>query len=145
MNIFHGHNSILYGKIFLLQVSIRIFPISSEFHPIVISLLPGIEYQHTNIMLTYSQHKVWASVSLYALAASLLIFSIPEISCETEAHNSIDDNSHHEIGDRFARSIKATPLRWGKRNIEKRSTAEDDDGSSEDLVADRETRASPLR
>merc|ERR1719288_627466 len=69
-------------------------------------------------MLTYCQHKVWASVSLYALAASLLIFSIPEISCETEAHNSIDDNSHHEIGDRFTRSIKATPLRWGKRSTD---------------------------
>merc|ERR1712226_1810098 len=48
-------------------------------------------------------------------------------------------------GVRFVRSIKATPLRWGKRNIDKRSTAEDDDGTSEDLVGDRDTRASPLR
>jgi len=98
-------------------------------------------------MLTYSQHKLWASLSVYALAASVLVFSIAEISCETEAQNSIDDNAHHEMGDqvRFVRSIKATPLRWGKRNIDKRSTAEDDDGTSEDLVADRETRASPLR
>ena len=98
-------------------------------------------------MLTYSQHKLWASLSVYALAASVLVFSIAEISCETEALNSIDDNAHHEMGDqvRFVRSIKATPLRWGKRNIDKRSTAEDDDGTSEDLVADRETRASPLR
>ena len=47
-------------------------------------------------MLTYSQHKLWASLSVYALAASVLVFSIAEISCETEAQNSIEDNAHHE-------------------------------------------------
>merc|ERR1719189_1623161 len=62
-----------------------------------------------------------------------------EISCENE-EQSLDENSN-----RFVRSIKATPLRWGKRNIEKRSTAEEEDGSSEELVGVRETRSSPLR
>ena len=103
-------------------------------------------------MLNNSQKKIWASLSVYAVAISVLIFAVNEISCEHEIHNSIDDASHdHALeaedasGVRFVRSIKATPLRWGKRNIDKRSTAEDDDGTSDELVNARNTRASPLR
>ena len=99
-------------------------------------------------MLSNSNKNIWTSLSVFAIAISVLIFSVTEISCE----NSIDDNSpDHALeaqdpsGVRFVRSIKATPLRWGKRNIDKRSTAEDDDGTSEDLLSDRNTRASPLR
>jgi len=103
-------------------------------------------------MLSNSQKKIWASLSVYAVAVTVLTFSVNEISCENEIPNSIDDSSlDHALeaedttGVRFVRSIKATPLRWGKRNIDKRSTAEDDDGTSEDLVNERNTRASPLR
>ena len=108
------------------------------------------------MMQTYFQHKVWASLSVYAVAVSVLIFSVNEISCENELHHSLDEhalNTSPDIamgaedpsGVRFVRSIKATPLRWGKRNIDKRSTAEDDDGTSDDMVHERDTRASPLR
>jgi len=97
-------------------------------------------------MLSNSQKKIWASLSVYAVAISVLILSVNEISCEQD-----DTSPDHALeaedasGVRFVRSIKATPLRWGKRNIDKRSTAEDDDGTSDDMVNARNTRASPLR
>ena len=87
------------------------------------------------IMKLHLQQIFWA----YTIVFSILILAIAEISCENE-EQSLDENSN-----RFVRSIKATPLRWGKRNIEKRSTAEEEDGSSEELVGVRETRSSPLR
>jgi len=78
----------------------------------------------------------------------VLAYSINEISAENDVH-SLQDHSLNtfldESEDRFARSIKATPLRWGKRSIEKRSTAEDDDGTSDEVVHYRDTRATPLR
>ena len=103
-------------------------------------------------MLSNSNKNIWTSLSVLAVAISVLIFSVKEISCEHEIHKSIDKTSpDHALdsedgsGVRFVRSIKATPLRWGKRNIDKRSTAEDDDGTDDDLVNARNTRASPLR
>lgn len=86
-------------------------------------------------MQLHLQQILWA----YTIVFSILILAIAEISCENE-EQSLDENSN-----RFVRSIKATPLRWGKRNIEKRSTAEEEDGSSEELTGARETRSSPLR
>ena len=87
------------------------------------------------IMQLHLQQIFWS----YTIVFSILILAIAEISCENE-EQSLDESSN-----RFVRSIKATPLRWGKRNIEKRSTAEEEDGSSEELVGARETRSSPLR
>jgi len=105
-----------------------------------------------SIMQSRSQKKIWTSLSVYTVAVLVLTFSINEISCEYEVHsigahslNTSPDEAEDPSSMRFARSIKATPLRWGKRNIDKRSTAEDDDGTSEDLVQDRDTRATPLR
>ena len=105
-------------------------------------------------MQTRHQPKIWASVSVYAIAFSFLIFSINEISCENEAisldkhpDNSypIDSDVEDPNGISYMRDIRAAPLRWGKRNIDKRSTDEDDDGTSDDVIDGRNTRASPLR
>ena len=99
------------------------------------------------------QQKIWASLSVYAIAFSVLILSINEISCENEAHyldnhpnvNHATAEVEDPAGITYEREIRAAPLRWGKRNIDKRSTAEDDDGTSDVVIEDRNTRSSPLR
>lgn len=105
-------------------------------------------------MHTLYQQKIWASLSVYAFAFLLLIFSINEISCEHEAvsldkhqdnNYPIDADVEDPAGISYLRDTRAAPLRWGKRNIDKRSTDEDDDGTSGEVIDGRNTRASPLR
>ena len=101
------------------------------------------------MMPNLAQQKFLTSLSVYTVALIVVLaYSINEISAENDVH-SLQDHSLNtfldESEDRFARSIKATPLRWGKRSIEKRSTAEDDDGTSDEVVHYRDTRATPLR
>ena len=81
---------------------------------------------------------------VYATAFLVLIFSVNEIACETDAYDAEDyPNGNSATGMRYARAT--APLRWGKRTISKRSADEDADAGTDNLIETRETRESPLR